>query len=87
MEYTAIDVIRVPQRFIAVIVSPELPPFAPGSDHMVRVLRPDGSTIEASAVIEYTRSPPLVPALLRFDGLLPADIPATSKLEFLAHAK
>lgn len=86
MKYIAIDVMHVTLYSVAVAVTPELPLLAPGSSHMVRVTRPDGSTIETSAVIEYRKRPPIVPVLLRFDGILPADIPLESRIEFVDQA-
>ena len=82
MDFSAVDVLHISKLgFIAVAVTPELPSFAPGSTHRVHVERPDGSLLEASAVVEYTRQPPIKPALLRFSGLLPTDIPVGSKIQ------
>lgn len=86
MKYIAIDVMHVALQFVAVAVTPELPLLAPGSSHMVRVTRPDGSAIETLAVVEYRQRPPIVPVLLRFGGILPTDIPLESRLEFVDQA-
>jgi len=81
MEFSAVEVIHVSQLgFIAVAVTPDLPAFPPGSAQLVHVTRPDGSSIEASAIVEYRRSPPIKPVLLRFSGLAPADVPVGSKI-------
>ena len=82
MDFSAVDVLHISKLgFIAVVVAPELPSLTPGSTHLVHVERPDGSLLEASAVVEYTRQPPIKPALLRFSGLLPSDIPVGSKIQ------
>jgi hypothetical protein len=52
MEFLAVEVIHVSQLgFIAVAVTPDLPAFPPGSAQLVHVTRPDGSSIETSAIV------------------------------------
>ena len=81
MEFFATDVMHVSSLgFVAVAVTPDLPALAPGSEHPAHVTRPDGSVIEASAIVEYRKLPPFKPVLLRFSGLLPADIPVGSQI-------
>ena len=81
MEFSAIEVIHVSQLgFIAVAVTPDLPALPPGSAQQAHVIRPDGSLLEASAIVEYRRRPPIKPVLLRFSGLVPSDIPVGSRI-------
>ena len=81
MEFLATDVMHISSLgFVAVAVTPDLPALAPGSELPVQVIRPDGSIIDASAIVEYQKLPPFKPVLLRFSGLVPTEIPLGSQI-------
>jgi hypothetical protein len=85
MHFVASEVLSVSLGFTAVAVEPELPSLGEGTVHRVLITQPGGATLEALAVLEYTKGLPSRPVLLRFDKLAKADIPLGSKIEILSN--
>jgi hypothetical protein len=81
--YRVVDVMKI-EAFgsLMVALTPQIPDLGPGQTVMVRISVPSGAALEVSGVVEYRKSPPLTPVLLRFDGLQKADVPIGSEIRF-----